>query len=81
MYTIRNLRFSPQGTLSSMEVQQRPWDIRPAVITMSSRFLLGGLWPGQQLPVLAVIFSGKMPGLVSHISPHSSVAIFVTLLF
>lgn len=45
-----------------------------------SRFLLGGLWPGQQLPVLAVIFSGKMPGLVSPISPHSSVAIFVTLL-
>lgn len=35
MYTIRNLRFSPQGTLSSMEVQQRPWDMRPAVITMS----------------------------------------------
>lgn len=46
-----------------------------------SRFLLGGLWPGRQLPALAVISSGKMPGFVPCISPHSSVAIFVTAVF
>lgn len=43
-----------------------------------SGFLVGGLWTERQLPALAVVSLGKMPCFVSHISLHSTVAIFVT---
>jgi len=32
LYKTSNFRFSPQGTLNGMEIQQRPWDLSPAVV-------------------------------------------------